>query len=249
MTDQNQRIIVVTGGSRGIGKAIALELASPEATIYVNYRSRKSEAEDVAAEIEKRGGHAKLVPFDINNTEAVTEGFANIVNESGGVDVLVNNAGIAPDGLLLRMKDEDWQRTIDTNLSGTFFCTRAAMKTMLRRKNGGRIVFLTSVIGQMGNAGQSAYAASKAGMIGFMKSVAKEVASRGITVNAIAPGAVRTDMTENLPDAQKEAYLKSIPLRRWAEPEDIARVARFLVSHDSSYITGQVIAVNGGMYL
>jgi 3-oxoacyl-[acyl-carrier protein] reductase len=245
----NQRVIVVTGGSRGIGRAIALRLASPESLIYVTFRNQEAEANQVVSEIAKNGGHAKAIAFDVASPESVESGFEKIAEESGGVDVLVSNAGIAIDGLLPRFKNEDIEKLTRTNLEGSIVATRSALKTMLRRKSNGRIVYVTSVVGQMGNAGQSIYAATKSGLRGFMKSMAREVASRGITVNAVAPGFVKTDMTEHLTDAQKNEMLKRIPLGRYAAPEDVANVVEFLVSERASYITGQEIAVNGGMFL
>jgi 3-oxoacyl-[acyl-carrier protein] reductase len=241
--------IVITGASRGIGKSTALAMASADSFIYVNYRSKAEEAENVVREIEGRGGKARILQFDIASTKAVNAAFETIAAERGGTDVLINNAGIAIDSLVLRTKDADWQAVIDTNLRGTFACIRAALKTMLRRQNGGRIISLTSVVGQMGNPGQAVYATTKAGIIGMTKAVAREVASRGITVNAVAPGFVKTEMTDNLTPEQKEAFLGSIPLGRYAEAEEIASVIRFLASDRASYITGQVIAVNGGLYL
>ena len=239
---------MVTGASRGIGRAVAKALASPEALVYVNYRSGEAQALAVVAEIEAMGGKAKAIAFDVSDTESVEKAFGSIVAESGGIDVLVNNAGIAIDTLLLRAKDQDWSKTIDVNLKGAFVCTRQALRTMLKRPQG-RVINMTSVVGQMGNAGQSMYAASKAGVIGFTKSIAREVASRGVTVNAIAPGFVRTEMTDGLTDDQKQGLLNQIPLRRWAEPEEIASIVKFLASEHAAYITGQVIAANGGMYL
>ncbi len=252
MEGQNRRVVVVTGASRGIGRAIALDLAQPGFFIYVNDRPAPEETElakKVAGEIRAKGADARELLFDITNLEAIDQAFDTIAKEQGGVDVLVNNAGIAIDNLVLRIKEADWQKVIDVNLRGSFFCAKAALKTMVRRQNHGRIVSISSVVGQMGNAGQSVYAASKAGLIGITKSIAREVAARKITVNAVAPGFVRTAMTDRLTDEQKEAFLKTVPLGRWAEPEEVAHVVRFLVSEDASYITGQVIAINGGMYL
>ncbi len=249
LAESTQRIAVVTGGSRGIGREIALALGAEGCFVCVNYRSRAGEAESVAQAITSKGGKAKAIAFDVANGEAITKGFETIENEMGGVDILINNAGISIDSLILRAKDEAWKSTIDTNLYGAFACTRAALKTMLRRKNGGRIIYLSSVVGQMGNAGQAIYATTKAGLHGLAKSIAREVASRGITANVVAPGFVKTEMTDNLTPAQKEALLKAVPLGRWAEPKEIADVVRFLASEKASYITGQVISVNGGMYL
>ncbi len=248
MTDAS-RVIVVTGAARGIGRAIAVALAEPGTFIYLNDLRWDDEAQKVIPQIQALGGQAAPLPFDISNLEAISEGFEKIAQEQGGVDVLVNNAGISMDALTLRAKDDEWQKTMDINLRGAFACSRAALKTMLKRKNQGRIIMMASVVGQMGNAGQAIYGASKAGLIGLTKSIAREVAIRQVTVNAVAPGFVKTAMTDSLTPEQKEVFLKNIPLGRWAEPEDIASVVRFLASKEASYITGQVIAVNGGMYL
>jgi 3-oxoacyl-[acyl-carrier protein] reductase len=249
LNPNEKKIIVVTGASRGIGRAIAIGLANPQHLIYVNYLSQKAKADEVVAEIEKRDGFAKAIGFDVSNTKQVEDAFAQIAQEAGGVDVLVNNAGIPLDGLLLRYKDEDWEKSINVNLTSVYACTKVALKTMMKRKNNGRIISMTSVVGQMGNAGQSVYAATKAGIIGFTKSIAREVASRNITVNAIAPGFVKTEMTDALTPEQQAKIMEQIPLKRVAEPEEIAAVVRFLISPEAAYITGQTIAVNGGMYL
>lgn len=249
MTNTEKKIIVVTGASRGIGRAIALGLASREHFIYVNYLSNQSKADEVVAEIKKRDGDAKAIGFDVSNSQQVEKAFAQIAEENGGCDVLVNNAGIPLDGLLLRYKDEDWEKSINVNLTSVYACSKAALKTMMKRKNNGRIISMTSVVGQMGNAGQTVYSATKAGIIGFTKSLAREVASRNITVNAVAPGFVKTEMTDALTPEQQAKIMEQIPLKRVAEPEEIANVVRFLVSNQASYITGQTIAVNGGMYL
>ncbi len=249
MNPTDQRIILITGASRGIGRAIAIGLASPQNFIYVNYLSQKSKADEVVAEIEKLDGHAKAIGFDVSDTAQVEQAFTQITEESGGVDVLINNAGIPLDGLLLRYKDEDWQKSLNVNLTSVYACTKSALKSMMKRKNNGRIISMTSVVGQMGNAGQSVYAATKAGIIGFTKSIAKEVASRNITVNAIAPGFVKTEMTDALTPEQQAKIMEQIPLKRVADPAEIASVVKFLISKEASYITGQTIAVNGGMYL
>ena len=246
---QNLRSIVVTGASRGIGKAIAQALANDNSFVWVNYRSRQEDALLVVDQIRSAGGHAQDINFDVSSSESVQAAFATIEEVSGGVDVLVNNSGVAIDSLLLRSKDADIAKTIQTNLLGAMYCSRAAMKTMLRRKNYGRIISVGSVVGLMGNAGQTAYAASKGGLFAFTKSLAREVASRQITVNAVAPGFVKTDMTVGLKAEQQEAMLKMIPLGRYAEPDEIASVIQFLASSQSSYITGQVISINGGMFM
>ncbi|MCB0272097.1 MAG: 3-oxoacyl-[acyl-carrier-protein] reductase [Bdellovibrionales bacterium] len=246
---QEKRIVLITGASRGIGRAIAIALAHQDHHVIVNYRSQKEAADEVVAQITSKGLSASSLGFDVADNKQVEAAMETITREFGGVDVLVNNAGIPLDGLLLRYKDEDFDQSINVNLKGAYLCSKAALKSMMKRKKDGRIVMMSSVVGQMGNAGQTVYAATKAGLIGFAKSLAREVASRQITVNVIAPGFVETEMTGALTDAQKEAMLNMIPLKRYASPSEIASVVAFLVSKDSGYITGQTIAVNGGMYL
>lgn len=239
---------LVTGASRGIGRAIALRLASEGAKVAINFAGNQKAAEEVKSEIEANGGEAILVQANVADPAAVEAMFAKVVEAFGTVDILVNNAGITRDGLLLRMKDEDFEAVIDTNLKGVFYCTKAAAKLMMKKRSG-RIVNMSSVIGLIGNAGQTNYAASKAGVLGFSKSAAKELAARGITVNMVAPGFIDTDMTAVLADKVKEAMVKEIPLRRMGRPEDVANAVLFLVSDCSSYITGQVINVDGGMVM
>ena len=226
---------LVTGGSRGIGKAIAETLAKAGYQVYLTYVSKADEAEAVARNIVAAGGKACAFRLDVADAEAVE------------LDVLVNNAGITKDGLMLRMKDEDFDRVIQTNLRGAFVCVREAAKIMTRQRHG-RIINISSVVGQMGNAGQINYASAKAGLIGLTKSAAKELAGRNVTVNAVAPGFVETDMTASLPDDVRAAYIDAIPLKRLGTPQDIADAVAFLASPGAGYITGQVIAVNGGMY-
>ncbi|WP_295633914.1 3-oxoacyl-[acyl-carrier-protein] reductase [uncultured Mitsuokella sp.] len=239
---------LVTGASRGIGRAIALRLASEGAKVAINFAGNQKAAEEVKSEIEANGGEAILVQANVADPAAVEAMFAKVVEAFGTVDILVNNAGITRDGLLLRMKDEDFEAVIDTNLKGVFYCTKAAAKLMMKKRSG-RIVNMSSVVGLIGNAGQTNYAASKAGVLGFSKSAAKELAARGITVNMVAPGFIDTDMTAVLADKVKEAMVKEIPLRRMGRPEDVANAVLFLVSDCSSYITGQVINVDGGMVM
>lgn len=246
---EQPRVILITGASRGIGRAIALSLGTPGNLVLVNYRSRQEQADEVVSEIEQNGGRARAFGFDVSDPEQVTQAAQTITSEYGGVDVLINNAGIPKDGLLLRYKDEDFDQSIDVNLKGAYLCSKAFLKSMMKRKNNGRIIMMSSVVGQMGNVGQTVYAATKAGLIGFAKSLAREVASRDITVNVVAPGFVQTEMTDQLTEAQKEQMLQMIPLKRYARPEEIASVVTFLASAESGYITGQTLAVNGGMYL
>lgn len=240
------QVAIVTGGSRGIGRATAIALAAEGAHIVVNYASSSTAAEAVVAEVQGMGGEAIAVQADVSNVEQVDALIEAAMSRWGHVDVLVNNAGITRDTLLLRMKPEDWQAVIDLNLTGVFLCTRAVSKIMLKQRSG-RIVNITSVAGQMGNPGQANYSAAKAGVIGFTKTVAKELASRGITVNAVAPGFIATDMTHNL-DA--EGILKFIPLGRYGQPEEVAGLIRFLAADPAAaYITGQVMNVDGGMVM
>ncbi len=240
------QVAIVTGGSRGIGRATAIALAAEGAHIVVNYASSSTAADAVVAEVQGMGGEAIAVQADVSNVEQVDALIEAAMSRWGHVDVLVNNAGITRDTLLLRMKPEDWQAVIDLNLTGVFLCTRAVSKIMLKQRSG-RIVNITSVAGQMGNPGQANYSAAKAGVIGFTKTVAKELASRGITVNAVAPGFIATDMTHNL-DA--EGILKFIPLGRYGQPEEVAGLIRFLAADPAAaYITGQVMNVDGGMVM
>ena len=242
------KVALVTGGSRGIGKAIALELARRGADVAIGYAGNTAAAESAVAELESLGRKALAVQADVADTAAVEAMVKQVVTEFGKVDMLVNNAGITRDGLLMRMKDTDWDAVISTNLKSVFNTTKAVIKFMMKQRSG-RIVNISSVVGVMGNAGQANYAAAKAGIIGFTKSVAKEVGARGITCNAIAPGFVKTDMTAVLPEKVTEAMLTTIPLGRAAEPEDIAKAVAFLVSDDAAYITGQTLHVDGGMVM
>ena len=237
---------LVTGASRGIGRAVALELASAGATVAVNYASSATAAEEVVAQIIATGGSAYALKADVSQEEQVEQLMAAVLERSGSLDVLVNNAGITRDGLLMRMKTDDWQAVLDLNLSGVFLCTRAITRTMLKQKRG-RIINITSVVGLMGNAGQANYAAAKAGVIGFTRSTARELASRGITVNAVAPGFIATDMTKDL---KADELLNAIPLGRYGQPEEVAGAVRFLAADPTAaYITGQVLQVDGGMVM
>jgi 3-oxoacyl-[acyl-carrier protein] reductase len=240
------QVALVTGASRGIGRAIALQLAAQGAKVVVNYASSSGAADEVVAQITAQGGVALAIGADVSQAAAVDQLVAEVMAQWGRIDILVNNAGITRDTLLLRMKPEDWQAVIDLNLTGVFLCTRAISKIMLKQKSG-RIVNITSVAGQMGNPGQANYSAAKAGVIGFTKTVAKELASRGITVNAVAPGFINTDMTQDL---KAEGILQFIPLGRYGEADEVAGMVRFLAADPAAaYITGQTFNVDGGMVM
>lgn len=238
--------VLVTGASRGIGAGVAQKIADLGARVALTYTSRPEAAEAVLKSL-SGSGHM-VVNMDIANSQSVESGIAEVLKQFEGLDGLVNNAGITRDQLLLRMKDEDFDAVVQTNLRGTYLCTKAVAKTMLKARQGS-IVNITSVIGQMGNAGQSNYAASKAGIEAFSKSVAKEMGSRGIRVNCVAPGFIVTDMTDALDDKQKEAIMSQVPLGRLGQVEDVANAVAFLLSDQSTYVTGQTLAINGGMYM
>jgi 3-oxoacyl-[acyl-carrier protein] reductase len=242
------QIALVTGGSRGIGRAIAATLSRAGAYVVVNYQGNHSAAEDSMNAIVARGGQGQLCRFDISDENQLDAAVKKIVDEHKKVDILVNNAGVTSDNLLMRIKPTDWDQVIGTNLKGTVLCTKIVSRCMIRQHYG-RIINLSSVVGQMGNAGQSLYAASKAGIIGFTKAIAREVASRGITVNAVAPGFIETDMTARLPEKLREESLRSIPLGRFGSCEEVADAVLFLASPGAGYITGQVLGVNGGLYM
>lgn len=242
------KIALITGAGRGIGRAVALALATDGADVALASYTAQN-AESAAAEIKQKTGRRVLaVQADVGVAADVERLFTQVIDAFGRVDILVNNAGITRDNLILRMSEEDWDAVLNTNLKGAFLCTRAAGRIMLRQKSG-RIINITSVVGLIGNAGQANYAASKAGLIGLTKSTAKELGSRGITVNAIAPGFIQTDMTDTLPAEVREQVKRQIPLARFGVPEDVARVVRFLASDDAGYITGQVIRVDGGLFM
>ena len=241
-----EKVAIVTGASRGIGRAIALSLAATGAKVAVNYARSSAAADAVVAEIQAMGGAAIALQADVSKAEEVDALISAVMAEWSRIDVLINNAGITRDTLLLRMKPEDWQAVIDLNLTGVFLCTRAVSKIMLKQRTG-RIVNIASVAGQMGNPGQANYSAAKAGVIGFTKTVAKELASRGVTVNAVAPGFIATEMTEDL---KAEGILQFIPLNRYGQPEEVAGLVRFLAADPAAaYITGQTMNVDGGMVM
>ena len=242
----NGKIAVVTGASRGIGKAIAMKFAQLGATVVINYNGSAQKAEEVKQSITADGGRAVIMQCNVADYDACEAFFKDVINQFGRIDILVNNAGITKDGLIMRMSEEDFTSVVDVNLKGTFHCIRFASRQMMKQRSG-RIINMSSVVGISGNAGQINYAASKAGVIGMTKSAAKELASRGITVNAIAPGYIETDMTNVLSAKVKEETMKQIPLGRLGQTEDIAAAAAFLASDEAGYITGQVLAVDGGM--
>ena len=241
------RIAFVTGASRGIGRACALALADAGARVVVAARS-VDKLEEVAAEIRGRQREAFVVAMDLSSPDSIKESFAKAAKEFGKIDILVNNAGVTKDGLALRMKRDDWESVLNTNLSGAFYCIQQVLHGMMRER-WGRIVNISSVVGEMGNPGQANYVASKAGLIGLTKSLAREVGSRNITVNAIAPGFIGTDMTHGLTDELKQKMINETPLKRMGTPEDIASAVKFLVSEEAGFITGHVLDVNGGIYM
>lgn len=240
------KIALVTGASRGIGSEIAKKLAAKGASVILNYNGSREKAEEVKREIEASGGAASLHQWDVSDYAACETAVKSIIDEYGSLDILVNNAGITKDGLLMKMSEEDFDQVIRVNLKGAFHMIRFASRQMLRQKSG-RIINISSVVGVAGNPGQANYAAAKAGILGLTKTAAKELGSRGITVNAIAPGFIHTDMTAGLPDKVKEAAVAQIPLGSFGRPEDVAAAAVFLASEDARYITGQVLHVDGGM--
>lgn len=240
------KVAIVTGASRGIGKAIALELARNGADVVINYSGNEEAAKNVAKEVEQLGRKALVIKANVAISSEVEEMFKETIAAFGKVDILVNNAGITRDNLMMRMKEEEWDAVINTNLKGVYNCMKAATRPMMRQKSG-RIVNISSVVGILGNPGQVNYVAAKAGVIGITKTMAKELASKGITVNAVAPGFIETDMTDELSEGIKEGLLKQIPLNKLGQPEDIAKVVSFLVSEDAQYMTGQTISVDGGM--
>ena len=248
MFDLTGKVALVTGGSRGIGRSAAIALAKRGAHVVINYVSNEAAAREVADLIQAGGGKAELVQFDVGNSESAEKSIAEVAKRLGRLDVLVCSAGISIDGLLLRLKDDDFDRILSINVKGAVACARAATKVMMRARTG-RVIFLSSVVGEMGNAGQTAYSASKAALLGVTKSMARELASRSITVNAITPGFIDTDMTGALTDEQRASINSSIPLGRTGKPEEIAAAVVYLASDEAAYITGQALRVNGGMYM
>lgn len=248
MKELDGKVAVVTGGSRGIGRAICVGLAAQGARVFINYSSNEDAAKETAQLCVEAGGAGDLLPFNVAESDSVDGAFESVKEQAGQIDLLVNNAGIASDGIFIRTKNEDWDRVIAVNLTGAFYCARAAAKIMMKARQG-CIVNISSVVGEMGNAGQAAYVSSKSGIIGLTKSLARELSARNITVNAVAPGFIETDMTKDLNEKLREEHMKAIPLSRYGAPEDIAGIVRFLAGPSATYITGQVVGVNGGMYM
>ena len=244
----DHKVVLVTGGSRGIGRAVALACAREGANVIINYAGNAKAAQEVVEKITELGRRALAVQADVSKLEDVERLVQEALDDFGRIDVLVNNAGITRDNLIMRMKEEDWDAVLATNLKGVFLCTKAVTKGMMKQRSG-RVINMTSVVGVMGNAGQANYAAAKAGVIGLTKATAKELASRGITVNAIAPGFINSEMTEVLSENVKEAMVKVIPLGKMGEAEDVAEATVFLASDSARYITGQVLHVDGGMVM
>ena len=242
------KIALVTGGSRGIGRSISHKLAAQGAFVYVNYVSRSDAAQETIAELKQAGGEGGVVQFDVADFAATQDCIKQIIKAAGSIDIMINNAGITRDGLTPLMKEEDWDDVIRINLKGAFTCTKAVVRAMMK-KRWGRIVNISSVVGFSGNAGQANYASAKAGMTGLTKALAREFASRNITVNCVAPGYIVTEMTDNLPEAAREKLLSEIPLGSLGTAADVAGAVNYLVGNDAGYVTGQTIHVNGGMYM
>ena len=248
MSAFKDKVVLVTGGSRGIGRSIAVAFAKQGATVVISYAGNEAAAQETLGLIQAAGAKGEAVRFDVADSTACASAVENVVKTHGRLDVLVNNAGVAVDGLVMRVKDDDWDKQLDTNLKGAFSLIRAASRPMMKQRSGA-IINLTSVVGEMGNGGQAAYSASKAGLIGLTKSVAKELASRNIRVNAVSPGFIGTDMTAGINDEMRKKMLENIPLARLGTPEEVANAVVFLASDSAAYITGEVLKVNGGMYM
>lgn len=242
------KVALVTGASRGIGRAVAERFAAEGAVVVLNYASNEAAAREAAAGIESAGGKVVLSRFDVGDASQVDAAVQAVISGQGRIDVLVNNAGVTRDNLLMRLSEEDFDAVVRTNLKGTFLVTKAVSRQMIRQR-AGRIINVSSVVGEMGNAGQSIYAATKAGILGFTKSLARELASRAITVNAVTPGFITTDMTEQLPEDARKGFMEQIPLGRFGTPADVAELAVYLASEGASYVTGQVIGINGGLHM
>ncbi len=248
MVSESKRTIVVTGGSRGIGRAICIAFAGPDTSVWFNYSSSSDAADETEKLVSEAGGSAKGIKVNVRSEKEVIAFFKTIIDESGRIDVLVNNAGVTRDGLIVRMKERDWDDVMDINLKGAFFCCKAVTRTMMKQHYG-RIINITSLVGVTGNSGQANYVASKAGLIGLTKSVARELASRNITANTVAPGYIDTDMTSALTENAKKEIIEQIPVKRAGTVEDVAGVVKFLASDSASYITGQTIHISGGMHI
>lgn len=248
MFDLSDKVALVTGGSRGIGRAVAQSLAKAGAHVVVNYQGNLEAAQQTASAIESAGGKATLARFDVADAAEVDQALADLVKELGRLDILVNNAGISLDQLLMRVKPEEVERTFSVNVAGAIWCAKAAIRPMMRAKRG-RIINLSSVVGEAGNPGQAVYSSSKAALIGLTKTLAREYASRGITVNAVAPGYIETEMTASLPEAAQKAVVEQTPVGRVGRPEEVAAAVLYLASDEAAYVTGQVLRVNGGMYV
>ncbi len=244
----DNKIALVTGGSRGIGRSICAELAREGAYVFINYSASENAAQDTLALCRENGGDGEILRFDVSSSEECDSSIETIKARKGGLDILVNNAGISRDGLLIRFKDEDWDKVLRTNLNGAFYCSRAAARLMIKARQG-RIINVSSVVAQMGNAGQAAYVSSKAGLLGLTMSMARELAARNITVNAVAPGFIETEMTAVLDEKLQQEHKSAIPLGRFGKAEEVAALVSFLAGSESAYITGQVVGINGGMYM